>query len=267
MTTVTLKDITIHPVVEQQGPFFDGAEFFPTLTRKCWRRTAPGSSRPSSIRNRQGRALRAELRHQDAAPQHPDRYLRRQPQAAAGAADLEHDEQRPLREGARRHRARRVNDIDYVMCTHLHVDHVGWNTRLENGRWVPTFPKAKIHHGRPRARLLDPEGEGGSAAFSPGSPTRCCRSLRPSASRSSKAIMPQRNGAAHPHPRPYHRSLRGAGRQSGPGCADHRRHDPFAAAGPLSRARHARRLQLQAGRRDPAQGVRPLLRGPPRSCA
>ena len=36
-----------------------------------------------------------------------------------------------------------MNDIDYVMCTHLHVDHVGWNTRLENGRWVPTFPKAK----------------------------------------------------------------------------------------------------------------------------
>ena len=35
-----------------------------------------------------------------------------------------------------------VNDIDYVMCTHLHTDHVGWNTRLENGRWVPTFPKA-----------------------------------------------------------------------------------------------------------------------------
>jgi glyoxylase-like metal-dependent hydrolase (beta-lactamase superfamily II) len=34
-------------------------------------------------------------------------------------------------------------DIDYVMCTHLHVDHVGWNTRLENGRWVPTFPKAR----------------------------------------------------------------------------------------------------------------------------
>lgn len=34
-------------------------------------------------------------------------------------------------------------DIDFVMCTHLHVDHVGWNTRLENGRWVPTFPKAR----------------------------------------------------------------------------------------------------------------------------
>ena len=36
-----------------------------------------------------------------------------------------------------------VGDIDFVMCTHLHVDHVGWNTRLENGRWVPTFPKAR----------------------------------------------------------------------------------------------------------------------------
>jgi glyoxylase-like metal-dependent hydrolase (beta-lactamase superfamily II) len=29
------------------------------------------------------------------------------------------------------------------MCTHLHWDHVGWNTRLENGSWVPTFPKAR----------------------------------------------------------------------------------------------------------------------------
>jgi glyoxylase-like metal-dependent hydrolase (beta-lactamase superfamily II) len=36
-----------------------------------------------------------------------------------------------------------VNDIDFVLCTHLHVDHVGWNTRLENGRLVPTFPKAR----------------------------------------------------------------------------------------------------------------------------
>ncbi|MBO6882372.1 MAG: MBL fold metallo-hydrolase [Marivita sp.] len=36
-----------------------------------------------------------------------------------------------------------VDDIDYVLCTHLHTDHVGWNTRLEDGRWVPTFPKAR----------------------------------------------------------------------------------------------------------------------------
>jgi glyoxylase-like metal-dependent hydrolase (beta-lactamase superfamily II) len=36
-----------------------------------------------------------------------------------------------------------LGDIDFVMCTHLHTDHVGWNTKLENGRWVPTFPKAR----------------------------------------------------------------------------------------------------------------------------
>ncbi len=34
-------------------------------------------------------------------------------------------------------------DIDFVMCTHLHWDHVGWNTQLINGEWVPTFPNAK----------------------------------------------------------------------------------------------------------------------------
>ena len=34
-------------------------------------------------------------------------------------------------------------DIDYVFCTHLHADHCGWNTRLVEGRWIPTFPKAK----------------------------------------------------------------------------------------------------------------------------
>jgi len=34
-------------------------------------------------------------------------------------------------------------DVDYVMCTHLHPDHVGWNTQLVDGRWVPTFPNAK----------------------------------------------------------------------------------------------------------------------------
>ncbi len=33
--------------------------------------------------------------------------------------------------------------IDVVLCTHLHVDHVGWNTRLEGGRWVPTFARAR----------------------------------------------------------------------------------------------------------------------------
>lgn len=42
----------------------------------------------------------------------------------------------------------RPEDVDFVMCTHLHVDHVGWNTRLVDGRWVPTFPKARYLMGQ-----------------------------------------------------------------------------------------------------------------------
>ncbi len=43
----------------------------------------------------------------------------------------------------------KFEDVDYVFCTHLHIDHCGWNTRLVNGRWVPTFPNAKyIFHRR-----------------------------------------------------------------------------------------------------------------------
>lgn len=37
----------------------------------------------------------------------------------------------------------RPEDVDYVINTHLHVDHSGWNTVLHNGRWAPTFPKAR----------------------------------------------------------------------------------------------------------------------------
>jgi glyoxylase-like metal-dependent hydrolase (beta-lactamase superfamily II) len=41
-----------------------------------------------------------------------------------------------------------VEEIDFVMCTHLHPDHVGWNTRSQNGRWVPTFPNARYVFSR-----------------------------------------------------------------------------------------------------------------------
>ncbi|MFL6798536.1 MAG: MBL fold metallo-hydrolase [Xanthobacteraceae bacterium] len=38
--------------------------------------------------------------------------------------------------------------VDIVLCTHLHADHVGWNSHLSNGRWVPTFPNARYLIGR-----------------------------------------------------------------------------------------------------------------------
>src|SRR5580704_5982967 len=50
--------------------------------------------------------------------------------------------------------------VDAVVCTHLHVDHVGWNTMLEDGKWVPTFPNARYLIGRAEHEhwLKAPEG-------------------------------------------------------------------------------------------------------------
>ncbi|HEX4928634.1 MAG TPA: MBL fold metallo-hydrolase [Burkholderiales bacterium] len=42
----------------------------------------------------------------------------------------------------------RPGDIDIVLCTHLHEDHIGWNTELRDGRWAPTFPRARYLFSR-----------------------------------------------------------------------------------------------------------------------
>ena len=58
------------------------------------------------------------------------------------------------------------DSIDTVLCTHLHVDHVGWNTRLEGGRWVPTFEKARYLFGASEyAYWRDHSVEPGKAAI------------------------------------------------------------------------------------------------------
>lgn len=44
--------------------------------------------------------------------------------------------------------------VDYVLCTHLHSDHCGWNTRQRDGRWVPTFPKATYVMGKDDIALM-----------------------------------------------------------------------------------------------------------------
>lgn len=45
--------------------------------------------------------------------------------------------------------------IDIVVCTHLHLDHVGWNTMKVDGRWVPTFPTARYLFGRVEYEFLE----------------------------------------------------------------------------------------------------------------
>jgi glyoxylase-like metal-dependent hydrolase (beta-lactamase superfamily II) len=62
----------------------------------------------------------------------------------------------------------RPQDIDLVMCTHLHHDHVGWNTQQRDGRWVPTFPNARYVFSKPDFeyyRKLDADADKGPAEF------------------------------------------------------------------------------------------------------
>jgi glyoxylase-like metal-dependent hydrolase (beta-lactamase superfamily II) len=141
-TPITLSDITIHPIVEQQGPFFKALEFFPTLTKatleenRSWLEPSFIDADGGVVLCVQGFVIKTPhhtilvdtcVGNHKSRPTRPfwnmmnsDTFTN-----ALAAGGLS------------------VDDIDYVMCTHLHGDHVGWNTRLENGRWVPTFPKAR----------------------------------------------------------------------------------------------------------------------------
>jgi glyoxylase-like metal-dependent hydrolase (beta-lactamase superfamily II) len=51
-------------------------------------------------------------------------------------------------------------DVDIVVNTHLHTDHVGWNTHSVNGEWVPTFPNARYLMPEPDYRFFTPDGPG-----------------------------------------------------------------------------------------------------------
>jgi len=61
-----------------------------------------------------------------------------------------------------------AESVDVVICTHLHFDHVGWNTRWEDGRWVPTFPNARYVLARAEYehwRDATPEARAGASAI------------------------------------------------------------------------------------------------------
>jgi glyoxylase-like metal-dependent hydrolase (beta-lactamase superfamily II) len=142
-TSFRISDMTIHRVVESEAPFMDAMEFLPGLTpetldeHRSWLEPA---------------ALDPVTRKLIFCFQS---YLVRTPHHVVLIDScVGNDKNRPTRPNwhmktdqtymsALASAGLAVEDIDYVMCTHLHPDHVGWNTRLENGRWVPTFPNAR----------------------------------------------------------------------------------------------------------------------------
>ena len=58
-----------------------------------------------------------------------------------------------------------VSTVDVVMCTHLHFDHVGWNTRRDGDRWVPTFPNARYLFNKVEYEWWDKGEEGHAVTF------------------------------------------------------------------------------------------------------
>ena len=142
-TPITLNDITIHPVVEQQGAWFEVLGFFPTLTKDQLNENRSWLE-PTFLDPRNDCLVFCIQAFVIRTPHHN----------ILVDACVGNHKPRPTRpfwnmldsnrfENGLRAIGLGVNDIDYVMCTHLHGDHVGWNTRLDNGRWVPTFPKAR----------------------------------------------------------------------------------------------------------------------------
>jgi glyoxylase-like metal-dependent hydrolase (beta-lactamase superfamily II) len=138
---IKLGDITIHRVVEQQGAWFDAFQFFPSLTRELFEENRSWLEPKYFGDDKIVLCVQSYLvqtpHHNILVDSCVGNHKPRPARPMWHMRDSDHYEKNLAAAGVG------VGDIDYVMCTHLHVDHVGWNTRLENGRWVPTFPKAK----------------------------------------------------------------------------------------------------------------------------
>jgi glyoxylase-like metal-dependent hydrolase (beta-lactamase superfamily II) len=138
---IKLHDMAIHPVVEQQGTFFDAMGFFPALTKelldenRSWLQPQFLDGNDRLVLCIQGFVIKTP-RHNILIDACVGNHKPRPTRPFWNMLNSDRFEKGLATAGLT------VNDIDYVMCTHLHTDHVGWNTRLENGRWVPTFPKA-----------------------------------------------------------------------------------------------------------------------------
>jgi len=166
--TIALGEITIQRIPETVLAFSDPLKFFPGLTPECLAENRhwlePQAIDPESGRLRLSfhsfvvRTPHHTIMVDTCIGNHKDRPFNAQHHMRAGEGYM-----RALKAAGLR-----VEDIDFVLCSHLHYDHVGWNTRLENGRWVPTFPNARyvfskkeydywaeLHEKKPIASMTD----------------------------------------------------------------------------------------------------------------
>lgn len=137
-----INEVTLQSVIELEQPFMHPLKFFPDATPEVLEEHA-GWLKP---------------RYQDPETGYlnfcfQSYILRTAHHTILVDSCIGNDKERPNRPGWHKRQGSfladladigvRPEDIDFVLCTHLHADHIGWNTRLENGRWVPTFPNAR----------------------------------------------------------------------------------------------------------------------------
>lgn len=139
----TVGDVTVHRIVEQVVPFSAPRDFLPDLTEDLLEANRSWME-PTDLDPTTGKLILCI-----------QSYLLRTPHHTILIDTCVGNDKNNPRFPAWNHRqdetwlanlaaaGARPEDIDYVMCTHMHVDHVGWNTRLQNGIWVPTFPNAR----------------------------------------------------------------------------------------------------------------------------
>ena len=140
-TTFQIDDMTIHRIVEMQMPLMPALGLFPDLTpeilaeNRHWLQPSALTAEDEVIAAFQSYVIRT--------PHHTillDTCIGNHKTLPRPVWNQKNDTAYMDQLAAH---GLRVEDIDYVMCSHFHADHVGWNTRLDNGVWVPTFPKAR----------------------------------------------------------------------------------------------------------------------------
>ncbi|MGJ5181769.1 MBL fold metallo-hydrolase [Bradyrhizobium oligotrophicum] len=140
--TFSVADLTIHRIIEQETTFLPAHEMFPDLTPEMLA-AERGALRAGNALDAQDTLILCFQSYVVKTPDHTiliDSCIGNDKPRARPVWNMKTDDtyMRALASAGIS-----VDDIDVVMCTHLHTDHVGWNARLDNGRWVPTFPKAR----------------------------------------------------------------------------------------------------------------------------
>src|ERR1700688_314189 len=127
-------ELTIHRIIEQETTFLPALELLPRLTAEVLAEHRPWMRNADAIDGSDALILCFQS------------YIVKPPHHTILVDScIGNDKPRPLRPkwnmktdgtymSALATAGFSVSDIDFVMCTHWHVDHVGWNTRLKNGR-------------------------------------------------------------------------------------------------------------------------------------